>query len=442
MTSLTTACGLFSFAWADMATVAQLGWVAPAGVLFALLYTIILLPALIAIFPMKPGKTSQAKTGRYDQLFRRIAQVSTGRPVAVTLLFTVFILVAMYSASTLRFSHNISTWFPEDAPVRQATTFLDTMNGGSVMLEGLIDTGKENALYEPELLQRLEQAVTEVSTFEVAGIATGKAWALPDVLKETNRALHANQAAAYTLPDSRELTAQELILFESSGSDDLEDFADSQYSTARFSIMGPFEDAILYAEYTDEVQRYLQQQFPESTITLTGKTSLFVQIVNNAVTTMAKSYSISLFIITLLMIALVGKIRIGLLSMVANVAPIIFVLGLMGLQGIPLDLSTMLVGSLVLGIVVDDTIHFLHHFRRAFEATADVRQAVEETLLSTGRAMFITSMVLCGGFFIYMVGSLANNIRFGIISGCAIIFALLADFFLIPALLSLVYRKH
>ncbi|MCI5208533.1 MAG: hypothetical protein D3910_07015, partial [Candidatus Electrothrix sp. ATG2] len=88
-----------------------------------------------------------------------------------------------------------------------------------------------------------------------------------------------------------------------------------------------------------------------------------------------------------------------------------------------------------------DTIHLLHHFRRAFEETGDVETAIRETLLSTGRALFITSMVLSGGFFIFMVGSMVSSFRFGIICGFAVLFALVADFFLVPALLTLVYGK-
>jgi hypothetical protein len=205
--------------------------------------------------------------------------------------------------------------------------------------------------------------------------------------------------------------------------------------------MAPFSDAILYADYTKKLTEYLTGQFPDASVVLTGKIQLFSRLVDNALSTMAKSYCFALVIITLLMIVMIGHVRICLMSMVANVVPLICILGVMGAKGINLDLSTMLVGSLVLGIVVDDTIHFLHHFKRAFDVTQDVERAVRETLLTTGRALFITSMVLCGGFFIYMVGSLANNVRFGVISGTAVIFALLADFFLVPSLLSIVYPR-
>ena len=442
MTSLTTACGLLSFAWADMATVAQLGYIAPIGVFFAFIYSIILLPIFIAIFPIKRcNPTSVSNKSRLDSIFKWIARVTTHRPFVVTILSGIIIVLAFYSALTVRFSHNISTWFPETSEIRVATNVLDSVNGGSVMLEVLIDSGHENGLHNPDFLRRLDHSINEVSNMSVLGIKAGKVMALPDVIKETNRALNNDQNQFYSIPENQNLIAQELVLFESSGSDDLEDFTDSNYRTARFSIMAPFADAVLYADYADTVEDFLRGQFPDSEIVLTGKIQLFVQIVTNALKSMAKSYSLAVVIITLLMIFLVGKIRIGLMSMIANIAPIICILGLMGLCGIPLDLSTMLVGSLVLGIVVDDTIHFLHHFRRSFEKTANVEQAVLETLLTTGRALFITSMVLCGGFFIYTAGSLANNIRFGIISGSAILFALVADFFLIPALLSITYRK-
>jgi predicted RND superfamily exporter protein len=168
---------------------------------------------------------------------------------------------------------------------------------------------------------------------------------------------------------------------------------------------------------------------------------LAVEVIKNFITSMAKSYVFALLVITLLMILMIGRIRTGLLSMVANLVPIICIFGVMGIYTIPLDMSTILVGSIVLGLVVDDTIHFLHHFRRAYEESSNVEAAVRETLFSTGRALLITSLVICGGFSIYMTSSLANNIRFGLLTSCAVVFALAADFFLVPALLSLVYGK-
>ena len=442
MTTITTACGLFSFVWADVASVAQLGYLAPVGVMLAFIYTLLLLPALIAIFPVKqPKPLPPGKHPLMDNVFMAITRFTVNRPFAIICVSCVITLGAAFSAVTVRFSHNAMTWFPQGTPIRESTEVIDHVNGGSVMLEITIDTGQENGLHQPEFLQRLDTAAEKIPDISAHRIRAAKAWSLADVLKEINRALNQDNDDAYTLPQTSELAAQELILFESSGSDDLEDFTDSQYQTARLSILAPFTDSVLYKDYVDKVREYLDQAFPNEHVALTGHMMLFIQITKNFIASMLKSYGVALILITVLMMLMLGSIRIGAMSIVANVVPIVVVFGLMGILDIPLDMGTILIGSIVLGLVVDDTIHFLHHFRRAFDSSGDTQDAIRETLFSTGRALVITSAVLCAGFFTYTLSFLSSNIRFGLLSGCAVLFALVADFLLVPALLTLIYRK-
>jgi predicted RND superfamily exporter protein len=169
---------------------------------------------------------------------------------------------------------------------------------------------------------------------------------------------------------------------------------------------------------------------------------LFVQTITNILTSMAKSYPVALAVITLFMILLLGRVRIGLLSMVPNLVPILLVVGLMGWLEIPLDFSTMLIGSIALGLVVDDTIHFLHTFAREQEAGGGVSAAVNETLLTTGRAIFVTSLTLGAGFYTYMAATLSNVFHFGLLTGTVVLLAMLADFLLVPALMAVVFRKR
>lgn len=442
MTSITTALGLLSFAWADVAIIAQLGYVAPVGVMLAFFYTIILLPALIAIFPVKRLKSVRRRYPLQDRWFDAIARTTTRRPIMVTLISAFIVAGATYSALSIRFSHNSLTWLPKEAPIRKSTEFLDRINGGTVMLEVTIDAGKANAMHDPDLLQRIDQATDFIPTLNSHHIRAGKAASLADVIKETNRALNEDRDWAYAVPVTRELIAQEFLLFESSGSDDLEEITDSSFQISRLSILAPFADAILYKDYVDQVEAYLHRKFPGERITLTGHMVIFVQMIKRFITSMAKSYVIALVVITILMVLMIGRLGVGLMSMAANIAPVMCVFGLMGMAGIPLDMATILIGSIVLGLVVDDTIHFLHHFRKAYDQTLDMEAAVRETLHTTGRAMAITSMVLCGGFFIYMGSFLNSNIRFGWLAGSAVLLALAADFFLVPALLTLAYGKR
>jgi hypothetical protein len=441
MTSLTTACGLMSFVWADIASVAQLGYIAPVGVMLALLYTIILLPALICILPVKQGvPMPENRLPVSDRIFAWISRVTTNRPFLVSGISALLVMIALAGAMSVRFSHNTLSWFPYDSAVRVSTRLMDSVNGGSIMMEVLIDTGRDNGLLEPATMKKLAEASVEIPRIEIHGIRAAKAWSLADVVKETNRALHEDRDEAYTIPDNRRLIAQEMILFEASGSDDLESFTDMSYRVGRLSLLAPFRDAILYTDYTAALRGYLEEKFPGAAITLTGKIPLFVQLIKNVITSMAKSYVFALVVITMLMIFMVGRVWISLMSMIANVVPIIGILGLMGFNGIPLDMSTMLIGSLILGLVVDDTIHFLHHFRKAYEQEGDIETAVRMTLFSTGRALVITSLVLCAGFFTYLLAYLESNFRYGLLTGCAVIFALAADFFLVPALLTIAYQ--
>ncbi len=264
MTSVTTACGLLSFALADVKSIAQLGYVAPVGVMLAFIYTMVLLPALIAIFPVKQGKpVPKDKQPLTDRLFDAISRVTTRRPVLVTVISAIIVTVAGYSALSVRFSHNAMTWFPKNAPIRVSTDLLDKINGGTVMLEVTVDSGTENGLYDPNLVLRLNEAAAFVPSLKVNGIQAAKAWSIADVLKEINRALHEDRDDAYAVPDTREMIAQELILFESSGSEDLDDVTDSTYQTGRLSILAPFTDSVLYKDYVEKVKEYLEKQFPD-----------------------------------------------------------------------------------------------------------------------------------------------------------------------------------
>ena len=443
MTSLTTAVGLLSFIWADIAVIAQLGYIAPVGVFLALLYSLVLLPTLIAVFPVKMKKATLSQVfSPVDSLFDRITRLTTGRPWWVVTVSGVIVALALSFALTVRFSHNAMKWLPEDSPVRIATELLEEKNSGSVMLEVLIDTGKPNGLHEPEFLSAMDQAADSILKMAVNQIQAIKVLSLVDVVKEANKALNQDDPAAYVIPDTRQMVAQELALFESSGSDDLQSLTDSTYQIGRMTILAPFADSILYKDYADQLMAFLKAKLTGASLAFTGNMALFIAVTKLFITSMAKSYVFALVVITVLMVFMVGRIKIGLMSMIANVVPLILIFGIMGIASIPLDMVSIIIGSLVLGLVVDDTMHFLHHFRRAYDQSHNVAEAVRHTLYTTGRAMVTTSLVLCGGFFIYTTAYLTCNINFGLLSGCAVIFALVADFLLVPALLTLVYDRQ
>ena len=155
---------------------------------------------------------------------------------------------------------------------------------------------------------------------------------------------------------------------------------------------------------------------------------------------MAKSYLLAAVIISLLMMALLSSVKLGLISMIPNFLPILLSLGLMKLLNIPLDLSTIMVASVVIGLAVDDTIHFMHNFRRYYFETYNVEVAVHRTLQTTGRALLFTSIVLMGGFLVFTQANMKNVQYFGLLTAFTAFMALCADVIVAPAIMFFLQR--
>lgn len=441
MTGLTTAGGLVSFVTANLKPIADIGIIAPMGILSALLFSLALLPALISVTPFKDKGLKDDSNGPFQHFLMWCAHISTHHPKRVVGLWFVLIAACLVSVAQIRPSHFPLTWFPEGMEVRDVTESLDKHFGGSTFSEIVVDSGKENGLHDPELLHAVDRAMIFLDQLEVHGVQSGKATSLLDINKELHQALNGNDPAYYAIPDDRALIAQELLLFENSGSDDLEDIVDTSFSKMRITAKMPFVDGVLYPDYLDALQSGFREIVGDrAEVTFTGVIMLLAGSVKVLIGDTIRSYMLAFCIIAPLMMLLVGSVRTGLISMIPNLAPIIFTLAIMPILGIPLDAFTLLIGSIALGLAVDDTIHFMHNFQRYYAQTGDAETAVHETLRTTGKALMITSLVLSSAFYVNMFGTMYNLQDFGLLTGTSIIVAFLADVLLAPALMVLLAR--
>ena len=444
MTSLTTAIGLGSFAGAEVAPIADLGMFASFGIIIALFYTMVLLPAVISFLTIKPetGDRASRRGERLDKFLDWVADFSVHRPILIMIVTAILMVGSLALVSQLSFSHDPIKWLPKDAPARTATAVVDAKMRGSTAVEIVVDTGRVNGLYDPAIMKKLDQLRHEFGAYEQGDIFVGKIISLGEMLKEINRALNEDQLEEYRIPDSRDLIAQEFLLFANSGSDDLEDFTDNQFSRARLTMKLPWRDAIEYGGFVDHIEeRFSEVLGNDATVEVTGIVALLGRTVKAAMVSAAESYLIAGVLITIMMIMMVGSVRLGLAAMIPNFFPILFVGALMKLFGIPLDMFTMMTFSIALGLAVDDTVHFMHNFRRYYEATGDVAEAVSHTLHTAGRAMLVTTVVLSAGFYLFIFSYMSNIVNFGIVTGTAIVMALVADFLIAPALMSLLHPK-
>jgi predicted RND superfamily exporter protein len=440
---LTTAAGLLSFTTADLKPIIQLGVFAAVGVVMAFLFTMTVLPAALAVLPIRgKRRDTSSEHPHLDRALLGLGHIATAQPRKVVVLSAGLLILGLFGALQLRISYHSLEWFPEGDPLRVATNEIDRELRGSMVLEFVLHTGRENALHDPALLQKLEQLSEYALSFRRDELYVAKTTSIVDIVKEIHQALNEDRSEYYVIPRDRQLLAQELLLFENSGSDDLEDVTDLQFSQAGMTLRLPRVDAVWYADLIDEFQAPVRTIVGEyGDVVMTGAMALLGRISRATAISMIRSYLFALLAITPIMILLLGSVR-GLVSMIPNVAPIILSLGLMYWWEIPLDATTVLVGSIILGLAVDDTIHFMHKFNRYFDDTGDARLAVQLTLQTTGAALLFTSLVLAAGFLVLTFGYMVNVSYFGVILAFATLTAFLADVLLAPALMTLVTRRE
>ena len=440
MTGLTTSAGMMSFLVAELEPIREFGIISSIGVVMTLLFALVLLPALLAAIPLRPRARVEG-LALHDRALAACAMLAAHHPWKVVVATALLGVAAVTFATQVRFSSNPLAYFPEEHAFRRAMEFMDERLGGAITVEVIVDTGRENGLHEPDVLNRMEAMRERVGVFEQQGLKVGKTTSVLDVVKETHRALNENRPDFYTIPQQRQILAQELMLFENSGSDDLERLVDSQFSVARFTIGADWRDGYEMVELVDRATLEFKEIMGDQTqLTVTGFGAVITRTVTATTQSLIQTYGLALILITPLMMLLIGSLRSGLVSMVPNLIPIAMTLGMMTLADITLDMFTLLVGCIAIGLAVDDTIHMIVGFQRYLVKTGDPVRAVELTLKTTGRALLFTSVVLTTGFLVFTMSSMSNLQAFGMLTAFAIGTAFVLDITATPALLVLVAR--
>ena len=447
MSALTTAFGMASFMPSDLMPVRDVGVFVPLGIAIAAFLALALVPAVLTLVSVKPlGLVSIDRDSEEppptERVLIRFAQFGTRHPYSVVAATLAVLGVAAVAIPTIPPGYNILDWVPEDGPYATGTIFVNESLGGAGNMEIVVDTGRANGLYEPDSLRRIETLQRYLEANPAEEFRFQKTTSIADVVKEIHQALHENDRAYYATPDDRTLIAQELLLFENSGSNDLEKIVDSGFQTARLSVRSTWGSGAEYEPYLEWIEEDARQTFEDATVSVTGLVPILMTSLVETEAGMKRSYAVALLTITPLMIILIGSLRGGLSSMVPNLAPMIVVMGLMGAFDVPFDVFTIMTGSVAIGLAVDDTIHFLHGFYREFERTGDTRGSIARTLETTGEALLTTSLVLAIGFSVFLFATMPTLQTFGLITTLAILLAFLADILVAPALVTVATRHR
>jgi len=429
ITSVTTAIGFLTLNFSEVPILRDLGNLTALGVMLACLFSLTLLPLLMRVLPLKASANMQ----RGDTAINWLAELVIRKQKLIRYGFVLLTLLCTALLSLNKVNDEPNKYFAGSTSFRQANDFMEQNLSGFTSIDFVISGAATGAVHQPEFLQALanfsdwlqqQPEVMHVNTFS-------------DVLKRLNRNMHQDDADFYRLPDNAAEAAQYLLLYEMSlpFGLDLNNQLNIDKSATRLT-------ATLYNLGSKELialeQRalsYFNSQWPGYQISAASAALMFAHIGERNMASMLQTLPLALLLISVLLVFSLRSTRLGMLSIIPNLVPAIIGFGLWGLLIGEINLALSVVAGMSLGIIVDDTVHFLAKYRYAKDEGRDTEQAVRYAFHSVGRALWITTMVLVSGFAVLIFSSFRLNSDMGLLTSGIILIALIVDLLFLPACL-------
>jgi hypothetical protein len=434
MTSITTAIGFATLSVSAIEPIATLGVAITSGALIAFLLSISFAPAILLLlsdsYKIKPIKfLNLLDTKGFGAFIVR-------HDKQIVVAFTVVILVVGYGLNYLKVDSNSIKYFDKETTVRSGSDFIEDKITGSMIYEIILDSKVKEGAKNPDFLKKI--VVFEKELKEKYSNVTFTT-SLKDIVERMQVVL--NPEAKEALPNSQNMVAQYLLLYSMSLPQGMElnDKIDTTEQFLRLSINSTIQDTSKDLAMIDWIEMWWKNNSSYSA-TVQGQTSIFAYMQHSVMDTLLLSISATLILVVFAMFFIFKNIKMLWIFILPNVAPILLVGGVMGYAGISIDIGVAISASVILGIAVDDTIHF---FSKYFDAikTMSFEDSIDYVISHSGNAMILTTLILSFTFAIFGVSSFVPNINFSIVTVVALNMALLLDLILLPALLSLFYKK-
>lgn len=441
LAAFTTATGFMVMVGSNLRALSELAVYLSAGVMLTFVASITVMVGLMSMG--RPGAraamTAAAPPGVLHRLLGKVARFNKRRPFTVVMAFGCVFAAAFAGMGKLHVGFNFLDEFKPHVEFHEHTSYIQDVMGGMLNVVFVYDAGEPDGAKSKKLLAHLDDFQAYADTSPIVE----KSYSLVDILKDINQSFHADDPAYYRLPDSDELIAQYLLMYEISGGGELADYLSGDHSRASLELRVDLTDSRHVRALIEDLQGYLAEhplqtpEAPDMAVRTTGIGLLWVKMAQYIADSQMWGYGLAFSIIALVLCLAFQSAKVGLLAMIPNLFPAILVLGLMGWLGMHLDYFRLLLATVAIGIAVDDTVHITTRMRTEFLRCGNYEQAIRDSLLSTGRALFITTLVLSLAFLVYWASDMAVLADFGTLLAITMVAALVADLFLLPCLVLL-----
>lgn len=435
--SVTTALGMLSLATSQVVAVREFGLGAAMGVMVDFAISVVLVPTLLAWVP--PDREAVPQESWFLDPLRRVALFSTRHARAVLAAGAVVVALAVVGATRLKVDTNHINFFSERHELYTSAQVLDTRLSGVYTFQVFLE-GEPDVMLQPDVLTRMDRLASSLEALPFVKKVTS----LADYVKRVHRELHDGRQEAYVIPATSQEIAQELLVFGlgDEGRAELERVVASDYSNAQVTVKLASMSSDLVFEQVREADRLAQALFEGSgvTATVTGSGRLFSTLDHYLVRSQISSFGTAFLTIFTVIFIVFRSWRFGLLSIAPNLFPVLTVFGAMGWLDISLNVATVMVASVALGVVDDDTIHFISRYRKETHRGVTTDEAIATATTQEGRAALTTAIVNCCAFSVLMLSEYRPSAWFGGLLALTMVVAFLAEVFILPATIKIFPR--
>ncbi|WP_080721785.1 MMPL family transporter [Vibrio vulnificus] len=430
ITSVTTAIGFLMMNMSDSPVLRDFGNLSALGVMIACVLSVSLLPALLNLLPVRFSAKQAAKS---SDIMDKLADLVVHRR---NVLLPLSIVVIAGSAALIPYNKvndESVKYFDTSSEFRQAADFMEQRIGGMTTMSIAIKTHQSQGIASPEFLEVLG----EFTRWLREQPETDHVASLSDIYKRLNKNMHGDDSAYYALPAERELAAQYLLLYEMSlpFGLDLNNQVNVDKSSVKLQLTVKNLGSVELVALEERIYQWFASHAPRYQVVASSPSLMFAHIGETNMSSMLSTLPITLILISALMIFALRSWRLGVISLVPNIAPAVIGFGLWALISGEINLGLSVVVTLTLGIVVDDAVHFLAKYQHARKEGQNAEQAVRYAFHTVGRALWITTVVLVAGFSVLAMSQFRLNSDMGQLSAIVIFVALVIDFVLLPSLL-------
>ncbi len=440
LTSLTTAIGFFSLYFVNIEPIRVYGIVLGVGVLIAFFLTIVTLPALFYIFPSPNYIIKKKESHFWAQYLRKWFVIILRRRAVIIISVLSVTVVCFIGLMKIEANNYLMDDMRADEPLKQDFNYLDEHYGGIRPLEMAVilkDTSK--SFWDKDVL--LE--ISKVEDFLENNYGAEVKQSLAQTVKVMNRSSHAGLNEYYEIPTSNKTlkSYKRKLKFADRGKF-YASLIDSNETVTRISGgIGDLGNTIM-TKKNKSLEQFLTKLDSKDWLEfkLTGTSHLLDKNMSYLASSLVKGLLLSIGIVALIMGIIYRSVTMLIISIIPNVIPLVIVAGIMGYFGITLKTSTAIIFTIAFGIAVDDTIHFLGKFKHELMKGKSKIYALKRSYLTTGKAMIMTSLILCSGFLLLMLSTFMGTFYMGMLLSMTLIFALILDMTLLPVLIFIFYH--